>query len=590
MWLALVEGVVATYNRPRMSAVAPTRHDSRRRPARRALRTLALLGVVAALLPASRAPAQPAAPVAHEFFVYSSGAGTPPPDLPALPQPGAGDPEMTAPTAPRYGAGGLRAEPGGEGTWAPPERNGSFDPALPAGLDDETGPEPWLNYAAVFDPTVAPWKRGTARDRAEQVAGSLGMVLADPTLGPIAIGGAPSPGDATFTGRVRVDLRAGVPVAIPSVAPGMRVHRVDASPPVAVSIEADAADNFHVRSEFNGPVDLTLAVSAPTIYFGGRAPIDAASIAVPAEGDPRRRVAAAAGLTDGMRRDEALALLVRHFRAFAAEPLDAATATGDLYLDVSLQQRGVCRHRAIAFTVTALAVGIEARYVHNEAHAFAEARVGGHWRRIDLGGAADGMQLSGADDAPRHDAGPDPWGGEADPYTMARRDGPASSPEHGEGDGAGSDDGAGALDGAAGTAGGSADGPADPAQATPRVMADLPGRDARPLGPQDIVRMRTSVRLEAAPAFAWAGDSLDVRGRLLDVDGAGVRDAVVTVWLGPSDERHAEAAVFALGSLEVDRNGAFAGSVLVPPETPVGDWGVYVVYAGGPAYEPSRSE
>ena len=62
------------------------------------------------------------------------------------------------------------------------------------------------------------------------------------------------------------------------------------------------------------------------------------------------------------------------------------TGHDDVYLDLALSQRGVCRHRAFAFLVTALHLGIPTRMVVNEAHAWVEVSDGTLWHRIDLGG------------------------------------------------------------------------------------------------------------------------------------------------------------------------------------------------------------
>ena len=48
------------------------------------------------------------------------------------------------------------------------------------------------------------------------------------------------------------------------------------------------------------------------------------------------------------------------------------TGRGDIYLDLALQQKGVCRHRSFAFLVTALYLGIPTRMIANEAHAWVE--------------------------------------------------------------------------------------------------------------------------------------------------------------------------------------------------------------------------
>src|SRR5262249_19248701 len=84
-----------------------------------------------------------------------------------------------------------------------------------------------------------------------------------------------------------------------------------------------------------------------------------------------------------------LAKVVPYFRGFVdASPPSGVAASKDVYWDLVSGQRGVCRHRAFAFVVTAQALGLPARLVLADVHAFAEVmipHVG--WRRIDLGGA-----------------------------------------------------------------------------------------------------------------------------------------------------------------------------------------------------------
>src|SRR5690606_27036069 len=79
----------------------------------------------------------------------------------------------------------------------------------------------------------------------------------------------------------------------------------------------------------------------------------------------------------------------------------------ELYAEIALGQVGVCRHRSFAFTVTALALGIPTRFVHNEAHAWVEVYDAKLWHRIDLGGAAGDVSFGNALDVP-HVAPPDP--------------------------------------------------------------------------------------------------------------------------------------------------------------------------------------
>src|SRR5690606_9842773 len=99
-------------------------------------------------------------------------------------------------------------------------------------------------------------------------------------------------------------------------------------------------------------------------------------------------VLARLGVSRAMAPRAAVAKLIEYFRGF--EPTEAVQPQQDmakLYQDVALGRTGVCRHRAYAFVLTALALGLPARFVHNEAHAWVEVRDLERWHRVDLGGA-----------------------------------------------------------------------------------------------------------------------------------------------------------------------------------------------------------
>ena len=86
-----------------------------------------------------------------------------------------------------------------------------------------------------------------------------------------------------------------------------------------------------------------------------------------------------------------------------SRPATSPHPTGDIYRDLCDSQAGVCRHRSFAFMVTANALGIPTRYVQNEAHAFVEVWFPDRgWQRIDLGGAALRMDVTGADNKTLH--------------------------------------------------------------------------------------------------------------------------------------------------------------------------------------------
>ena len=88
-----------------------------------------------------------------------------------------------------------------------------------------------------------------------------------------------------------------------------------------------------------------------------------------------------------------VAKLVAYFRSFVDSD-EFPTDRDDVYLALALSKKGVCRHRAFAFLVTALGLGLPARMITNEAHAWVEVSDGSLWRRIDLGGAGRALDAS----------------------------------------------------------------------------------------------------------------------------------------------------------------------------------------------------
>ena len=88
-----------------------------------------------------------------------------------------------------------------------------------------------------------------------------------------------------------------------------------------------------------------------------------------------------------MRPKAVIAKMVEYYRGFQASN-DIPNTHGDMFLDLALSKKGVCRHRAFAFLITALEIGIPTRMVVNEAHAWVEVFDGQLWHRVDLGGAA----------------------------------------------------------------------------------------------------------------------------------------------------------------------------------------------------------
>jgi hypothetical protein len=158
----------------------------------------------------------------------------------------------------------------------------------------------------------------------------------------------------------------------------------------------DSAENWFVKGDRTARVRIVMHVAVDRSVFGSPfADVEwprlyrfapQLSERAKAEGI---RVARQIGVVDGTGPAEALRILVRHFRRFSPS-VDRPRSTGiELYRELAVSRKGVCRHRSYAFAVTALALGIPTRFVRNEAHAWVEVYDGARWHRVDLGGAAD---------------------------------------------------------------------------------------------------------------------------------------------------------------------------------------------------------
>jgi hypothetical protein len=281
--------------------------------------------------------------------------------------------------------------------------------------DGNTGPDATLHYVSVFNPDVLPFKRMSTLDG---VSDDYTLQIAHTALVELPVGGATDKTRDPFWGSVLLHLQPGQDVPLPSVAPDMRILSYEITPRIAIKFEKDGADNFYVRSDESsaaGTYRLVFAADADAGYFAPSLPTTGhyTPLIVAAMTPPELRPV----LPDRVRRNAGRVLdrlgvdremdlgvvfnkLVGYFRAFQAKPMQART---DIYLDLCFSQAGVCRHRAFAFMITANALGIPTRFVENEAHAFVEVWFPDRrWQRIDLGGAALRMEVTGASDKVLH--------------------------------------------------------------------------------------------------------------------------------------------------------------------------------------------
>jgi hypothetical protein len=325
----------------------------------------------------------------------------------------------------------------------------------------------------------------------------------------------------------------------------MRILSYRVKPKVRLEFSKDGADNFFVRStepSASGPHRLVFLVDADAGYFAPSLPTSGrrftpgivATMAPPGiRQDLPRDVLANAKITLdklGLNRDMDLAevfnTLVGYFRAFQAKPM---RSTGDIYRDLCDTQAGVCRHRSFAFMITANAVGIPTRYVQNEAHAFVEVWFPERgWQRIDLGGAALRMEVTGAEDKTLHrPRADDPFAKppqyknnytqlegdisgltkqQIDDKQRSLDDAPASGQFDTQGGGSGSGGGGG------------------PDRITPDPT--------RPVVPNDPRKPTPELEVIDADASGYRGAEVRISGRVID-KGKGIPDHTVDVYLSP---------------------------------------------------------
>lgn len=512
-------------------------------------------------------------------------------------------------------------------------------------LDRETHSRPGeeLSYQEVFNPSVAPFKRSHAYDAVDE-AGRL--VVRDPSLRPITVGAAPSWGSlpsARFTGDVFIELSPQSPTPVPSVAGEQRIVSYRTVPEVTLGFFEDSAGNVFVRAPVNDlrRVRLAYVVEAPQRAFTvGSMPdvalssegahLNMAAPPVPeflqaAVGEVLQRVGfgANASMPTGVER------LAGYFRAFRDGDLPG-DLDGHLYRALALGGVGACRHRAYAFVLTLHALGVNARFVGNEAHAWAEVAIpGAGWSRVDLGGWDVPLRTEAASDretfvpeqsdplprppgygemyssgtAPtsrgRHGShGSDAGAPAVEPTAQAAASGAPGEPAGANGAAGGAATGAPTVNGtgpAVGVGPGGVGTPSGDPQAQAAAMGAAPaatgaGEALRedPHGEPEAPRLGTTLRVTgvragegAVPASVFVrGTMVEVTGEAQDETGAAAANLPVSFELWRHGrlvrlERGAESAT-SLGTTVTDGEGRFATRVLLPMGL---EWGEYELRA-----------
>ena len=450
---------------------------------------------------------------------------------------------------------------------------GADDPATFQPDRDTRKPEVTA-YDEPFTPSTAPFKRLEAFDAVRE---SYQLYVRDPHLTPLPAGGPAGADDEAFYADLVVDVRSGHDVRIPTVGPGARIVRGrlgEEASDVPFRVLHDGADNagFCRRPPRGGPV----AAAARARDRGSRARPSGGQIGDPAWSDlplvpplpdnvarDAAQVRAVIGVSRAQRPREAIGRLVHYFRGFADSD-EPPHGKSSVYLDLALSKKGVCRHRAFAFLVTAQSLGIPTRFVSNETHAWVEVHDGSAWRRIDLGGA--GHMVNPASNAvperavfqPPADAFAWPQNANRGDDMVADARARAAAAAPGNGSAAGS--------------GGSSAGDAPSAAAAPSAApsSDAPSRTApAATADKNDARPSSTVTLAVADGDAHRGTPVHVQG---DVHAEGEACAHVTVEVWLRDRQTQRQSL--LGTLATDDEGHYSGGLVVPATTPVGDYDV----------------
>jgi hypothetical protein len=454
-------------------------------------------------------------------------------------------------------------------------------------IDRNTTRPNLVNYDDPFTPPITPFKRLYAYDAVDD---GFELFVNDKNLQPLEMGGQAQDGEDQFYADLFVDLADDSPVRIPSVGPHTRVLRAQLEPPTSFRLVQDGAENWFIKADKRMRARLMLQLSVPRAVFGSPfANVSWRALAPHATALPEalereaNRVLAELGVSQLMVPGEALTRLVTHFRSFQpSEELPQARTGVALYSELTLTKKGVCRHRGYAFVITALALGLPARFVRNEAHAWVEVFDAELWHRIDLGGAASQLQSEQDTRVPPHRAPQDPFEwpeGSESALDMAAQantsntQGPSSgvnAPSAARGD----------MSRQSGpTSPGAAPQSSGPSVAKPEATSPENDEDARPRTVLDFKlgerRTRRGMPLSLT-GTARAGDEACPYVRV---------DVVLESEKGDS---------IGIGSLPTDKAGRFSGSVTVPLGIDVGDYILTMSTPGtsvcGPSAGPPKSD
>lgn len=316
---------------------------------------------------------------------------------------------------------------------SPPKLNHNFRAArsiprlsairnTPLSLDRNTKHQGRIRYQAVFDPTVIPFKRLASYDSVDANFRLKVKLTQKKTVNLTPFSSQPDLD--TFGGKTELYLHPNQLTPLPSVASSATLSSYKTLPDsFALNFYKDSAGNFWIKPKdsIKGKkrIILSFLTQAPKRYFNPILSDEFSLDHIPKHLRPKvspnvkratDKVCRHIGILQHEKKSfsKTLHKLVSYFRSFENKKLNSKEK--NIYLDIALGQKGVCRHRSFAFVITALAIGIPARYVQNEAHAFVEVFIPRHgWSRIDLGGAPSDIEVSNRSTQKRHRVARDPF-------------------------------------------------------------------------------------------------------------------------------------------------------------------------------------
>jgi hypothetical protein len=389
----------------------------------------------------------------------------------------------------------------------------------------------------------------------------------------------PDPTEELFFGDMVVDLAPGAKVRIPSVGPGARVLRARAGvgmEDLKIQLWRDGAENWFVESEVSKKARLVMEIAIPRAAFGGDfgtpswAELPSVPPLPPNVDRAAAEVARVIGVSRKMSPHDDVAKLVTYFRGFTESDEPPATSR-DIYLNLALSKKGVCRHRSFAFLVTALHLGLPTRMVVNEAHAWVEVHDGRMWKRIDLGGAGRMLHDPLSQNVPYEPpADPFAWPqGSTRGEDLADR---ARRPPTPASTGSAAPGGSAAPPSSASPAGSAFDPNGPPASGLGPNGSGFGGASSglstNPGSGKPDDRPSSLVTLTLAGGEAHRGAPFRVHGKV-DADGEGCGHVSVEIFL-----RSRQAGDVPIGVVATDDKGAYDGALVLPSTLPLGDYDV----------------